>query len=187
MKAAPSSWRVSTKRMSLRPYISVTMLLVVVPTTPNVWSTPSARRASTTARPAFICAMGSLALRVNDGGRAADDERLVALQKVGDHLGERLGSITADRVGGVVDEDEMAVRDRRRRFQHESAHALRLGQREPQRRQARIRAGHEIDVREAEALDDPPDRRPRVGPGSARRQGLEGDHTEPAGQQLVSG
>src|SRR5712692_3330487 len=114
MTAAPSSCRVSTKRMSLRPYISVTMLLVVVPTTPNVWSTPSARRASTTARPAFICAMGSLALRVNDGGRAADDERLVALQKIGDHLGERLRSIAADGGRGVVDEHEMAVRDQLR-------------------------------------------------------------------------
>src|SRR5262245_56507171 len=54
MKAAPSSCRVSTKRISLRPYISVTMLLVVVPTTPKVHSTPSARSASTPVRPAFI-------------------------------------------------------------------------------------------------------------------------------------
>src|SRR5882724_7563856 len=54
MKAAPSSCRVSTKRMSLRPYISVTMLLVVVPTRPKVYSTPSARNASRTAWPAFI-------------------------------------------------------------------------------------------------------------------------------------
>src|SRR5438876_7557456 len=111
MNAAPSSWRVSTNRMSVRPYISVTMLLVVVPTTPKVWSTPSARRASTTARPACMCAMVSLALRVDDGGRAADDERLVALEKVGDHLGEGLRPIAADRGGGVVDEREMAVRD----------------------------------------------------------------------------
>src|SRR5215468_6611899 len=54
MKAAPSSCRVSTKRISLRPYISVTMLFVVVPTTPKVYSTPSARSASRTAWPAFI-------------------------------------------------------------------------------------------------------------------------------------
>src|SRR5712692_2928339 len=111
MTAAPSSCRVSTKRMSLRPYISVTMLLVVVPTTPNVWSTPSARRASTTARPAFICAMGSLSLRMNDGGRAADDERLVAFEKIGDHLGERFRPIAADGGSGVVDEDKVAVRN----------------------------------------------------------------------------
>src|SRR4029453_10310564 len=61
MNAAPSSCRVSTKWISLRPYISVTMLLVVVPTTPKVYSTPSARRASITACPAFICAMSYLA------------------------------------------------------------------------------------------------------------------------------
>src|SRR4029453_438837 len=54
MKAAPSSCRVSTKRMSLRPYISVMIELVVVPTTPKVYSTPSARSASRTAWPAFI-------------------------------------------------------------------------------------------------------------------------------------
>src|SRR2546430_13183824 len=60
MNAAPSSCRVSTKRISLRPYISVTMLLVVVPTTPKVYSTPSARSASITACPAFIRAMGYL-------------------------------------------------------------------------------------------------------------------------------
>src|SRR5213594_3331326 len=54
MKAAPSSCRVSTKRMSFRPYISVTMLLGVVPTRPKVYSTPSARNASSTAWPAFI-------------------------------------------------------------------------------------------------------------------------------------
>src|SRR5215468_1524568 len=61
MNAAPSSCRVSTKWISLRPYISVTILLVVVPTTPKVYSTPSARRASITACPAFICAMSYLA------------------------------------------------------------------------------------------------------------------------------
>src|SRR5881409_4071919 len=55
MKAAPSSCRVSTKRMSLRPCISVTILLVVEPTTPKVYSTPSARNASRTAWPAFMC------------------------------------------------------------------------------------------------------------------------------------
>src|SRR2546425_5597398 len=55
MKAAPSSCRVSMKRMSLRPCISVTILLVVEPTTPKVYSTPSARNASRTAWPAFIC------------------------------------------------------------------------------------------------------------------------------------
>src|SRR4029450_245003 len=54
MNAAPSSCRVSTKPISLRPYISVTMLFVVVPTTPKVYSTPSARSASRTAWPAFI-------------------------------------------------------------------------------------------------------------------------------------
>src|SRR5262245_66126503 len=61
MNAAPSSCRVSTKWISLRPYISVTILLVVVPTTPKVYSTPSARRASITACPAFICAISYLA------------------------------------------------------------------------------------------------------------------------------
>src|SRR5438552_17373985 len=59
MKAAPSSCRVSTKRISRRPYISVTMVLVVEPTTPKVYSTPSARSASITARPAFIVRMVS--------------------------------------------------------------------------------------------------------------------------------
>ena len=37
------------------------MLLVVVPTTPKVYAIPSARRASITACPAFICAMSYLA------------------------------------------------------------------------------------------------------------------------------
>src|SRR6266705_3478214 len=67
MKAAPSSCRVSTKRMSLRPCISVTMLLVVEPTTPKAYSTPSARNASRTAWPAFIVVslpvIGSFAVR----------------------------------------------------------------------------------------------------------------------------
>src|SRR5207249_595456 len=57
MKAAPSSCRVSTKRMSPRPCISVTMLLVVEPTTPKVYSTPSARNAS---RTAALCTIGLL-------------------------------------------------------------------------------------------------------------------------------
>src|SRR5262245_2207854 len=59
MKAAPSSCRESTKRMSSRPCMAVIMVLVVVPTMPNTWSTPSARRAAITASPAFIRGIGS--------------------------------------------------------------------------------------------------------------------------------
>src|SRR5215510_14380097 len=46
--------------MSVRPTISVTMLLVVVPQMPKMYSTPSARSVSRTAWPAFICAMQCL-------------------------------------------------------------------------------------------------------------------------------
>src|SRR5262245_65524083 len=60
MKAAPSSCRESTKRMSSRPCMAVIMVLVVVPTRPNTWSTPSARRAAITASPAFIRGIGFL-------------------------------------------------------------------------------------------------------------------------------
>src|SRR5206468_4495999 len=48
-------------------------------------------------------------LRVDHRLGAADDERLVALQEVDHHLGERLGAIGADRVRRIVHEDEVAV------------------------------------------------------------------------------
>src|SRR5262245_8684517 len=81
MKAAPSSCRESTKRMSFRPYMAVIMVLVVVPTRPNTWSTPSARRAAITASPAFIRGIGVLS-----GARVSSVSALLDHVDVGEHV-----------------------------------------------------------------------------------------------------
>src|SRR5688572_6817988 len=98
MKAAPSSCRESMKRMSLRPYISVMMLLVVVPTMPKVWSIPSARSISRMVRPDVISAMifPSAPCRSVYECRASVDEPLAA------RLHERLHSQPAEGGTGSV-------------------------------------------------------------------------------------
>src|SRR6202022_3287690 len=53
---------------------------------------------------------GLAALRVDHRLRAADDEGLVALEEIGHHFGERLWAIGADRVPGVIDENQVAIR-----------------------------------------------------------------------------
>src|ERR1700730_724966 len=52
---------------------------------------------------------GLAALRVDHRLRAADDEGLVALEEIGHHFGERLWAIGADRVPGVIDENQVAI------------------------------------------------------------------------------
>src|SRR3954453_23434092 len=49
-------------------------------------------------------------LRVDDGLGAADHEGLVAVEEIGDDLDKGFRPLGADRMPGVVDEDEMAVR-----------------------------------------------------------------------------
>src|SRR5262249_62079438 len=114
MKAAPSSCRVSTKRISLRPYISVTMLFVVVPTTPKVYSTPSARSASRTVCPAFIdvsLAAEALLEELVHGGtaepgalddRVADAREHLLESRTDLPLPDLPGALT-DPAGGLID------------------------------------------------------------------------------------
>src|SRR5689334_1461472 len=50
-------------------------------------------------------------LRVDHRRGAADDEGVVALEEVGDDLGERFGTIAADGAAGVVDEHQVRAGD----------------------------------------------------------------------------
>jgi hypothetical protein len=53
----------------------------------------------------------TLRLRVDHRLRAADDKSLVTFEKIDHHFGKGLRPLSADRVPGVIDKDEMGIRD----------------------------------------------------------------------------